>query len=68
MAIAQMEKLKVHQRRQLSRAAQSGACDEAEPVHIQLRLGDARDLSWLAGRIRALDRHLSTLLDTEALQ
>jgi site-specific DNA-methyltransferase (adenine-specific) len=47
MAIAQMEKLKVHQRQQLSRAAQSSARYEAEPVRIQLRLGDARDLSWL---------------------
>ena len=47
MAIARMEKLNVHQRQQLSRAAQSGARDEAGPVRIQLHLGDARDLSWL---------------------
>ncbi len=47
MAIAQMEKLKVEQRRQVARAEQSGARDDAEPVRVQLRLGDARDLSWL---------------------
>jgi len=47
MAIAQMEKLKVEQRRQIAHAEQSGARDDAEPVRVQLRLGDARDLSWL---------------------
>lgn len=47
MAIAQMEKLKVEQRQQVSRAEQSGAHEITEPVRVQLRLGDARDLSWL---------------------
>ena len=47
MAIAQMEKLKVEQRRQVAHAEQRGARDDAEPVRVQLRLGDARDLSWL---------------------
>ena len=47
MAIAQMEKLKVEQRQQMSRAEQSSAHDDTELVRVQLRLGDARDLSWL---------------------
>src|SRR5437867_8149717 len=47
MAIAQMEKLKVEQRRQVALTEQSSARDDAEPVRVQLRLGDARDLSWL---------------------
>jgi DNA modification methylase len=47
MAIAQMEKLTVEQRRQVSRAEQSGTHGITEPVRVQLRLGDARDLSWL---------------------
>ncbi len=47
MAGAQMEKLKVEQRQQIARAAQSGAGSATEAVRVQLRLGDARDLSWL---------------------
>jgi len=47
MTIPQMEKLKVEQRRQVSRAEQSRAGDDAERVRVQLRLGDARELSWL---------------------
>jgi site-specific DNA-methyltransferase (adenine-specific) len=42
-----MEKLRVEERHQVSRAAQRGARDGDEPVSVQLRLGDARDLSWL---------------------
>jgi len=48
MTIPQMEKLKVEQRRQVSRAEQSRAGDDAERVRVQLRLGDARELSWLS--------------------
>jgi site-specific DNA-methyltransferase (adenine-specific) len=47
MAIAQMEKLKVAQRHQIARAEQIGADRNAVPIRVQLRLGDARDLSWL---------------------
>jgi site-specific DNA-methyltransferase (adenine-specific) len=42
-----MEKLGVEERHQVSRAAQMGARDGDEPVSVELRLGDARDLSWL---------------------
>jgi modification methylase len=47
MAIAQMEKLKVAQRHQIARAEQLDAGRNAEPIRVQLKLGDARDLSWL---------------------
>ncbi len=43
----QMEKLKVEQRWNVSRAEQGRAEDDANHVRVQLRLGDARDLSWL---------------------
>jgi len=42
-----MEKLGVEERHQVSRAAQMSARDGDEPVSVELRLGDARDLSWL---------------------
>jgi site-specific DNA-methyltransferase (adenine-specific) len=42
-----MEKLGVEERHQVSRAAQMGARDGDEPVSVELRLGDARDLAWL---------------------
>ncbi len=47
MPAKQMEKLPIDQRRHLSRAAQEQAGKAAEPVRIQLRVGDARELSWL---------------------
>jgi site-specific DNA-methyltransferase (adenine-specific) len=47
MAIPQMEKLKVEQRRQVSHAERSRVGGDAEHVRVQLRLGDARALSWL---------------------
>lgn len=47
MTMMQMEKLKVEQRRQISRAEQRRTEDDAKRVRVQLRLGDARDLSWL---------------------
>lgn len=47
MPVAPMEKLRVEERHRVSRAAQTSARDGDEPVSVQLRLGDARDLSWL---------------------
>jgi site-specific DNA-methyltransferase (adenine-specific) len=47
MATPQMEKLNVEQRRRVSRAEKDRVAPDAAPVRVQLRLGDARDLSWL---------------------
>lgn len=42
-----LEKLPVPERHRLSRAAQARASNSAGPVHIQLRVGDAREMDWL---------------------
>jgi site-specific DNA-methyltransferase (adenine-specific) len=43
-----IEKLNVAERRQVSQAAKERARDAAGQVRVQLRLGDARNLEWLA--------------------
>jgi site-specific DNA-methyltransferase (adenine-specific) len=48
MSTVPMERLKVGERRQASRAAQASRRADDESVSVQLRLGDARELSWLA--------------------
>lgn len=47
MVVSHMEKLKVEKRHQVARAEQMRAAHAAEPLHLQLRIGDARELSWL---------------------
>ncbi len=47
MSVRQMEGLNVEQRRQAARAERANATEHAHPVRIHLRVGDARDLSWL---------------------
>ncbi len=42
-----LEKLPVRERHRLSRTAQARAHNSAAPVHIQLRVGDAREMTWL---------------------
>lgn len=42
-----LEKLPVRERHRLSRTAQECASTSAEPVHVQLRVGDAREMTWL---------------------
>jgi modification methylase len=48
MAITQMEKLGLRERRRLSETEQLNALGTIERVKITLRQGDARDLTWLA--------------------
>jgi len=47
MAIAQMEKLSLRERRNISESEQRNASGSGERIKITLRQGDSRELSWL---------------------